>query len=211
MGTTGRAGRPVASDSALTRRRILKAARERFAMDGFRATTNRLIADDVGITTSALYHYFASKTELYAAVYCETIDEMYTAFEAAARSETSLLRQFVAVLRCSCELQRADSSITGFLVAVALETQRRPDLQTLIASQRGRHVRFFTELVESAAGRGEIAGDLDREGLADLLGSLMTGLARHGGGGRRPGSLHRCRRRARAVPRCQAVGYSPLR
>ena len=178
MGTTARPGRPVAGDSAVTRRRILKAARERFAHDGLRATTNRLIADDVGITTSALYHYFASKTELYAAVYCETIDEMYTAFEAAARTESSLLRQFVAVLRCSCELQRADSSITGFIVAVALETQRRPDLQALIAPQRGRHVRFFSDLVDNAAARGEISDDLDREGVADLLGSLMTGLAR---------------------------------
>ena len=178
MGTTGRAGRPVAGDSALTRRRILKAARERFAKDGFRATTNRLIADDVGITTSALYHYFESKTELYAAVYCETIGEMYTAFEAAAQSESTLPGQFVAVLRRSCELQRADSSITGFIVAVALETQRQPDLLALIASQRGRHVRFFSELVDSAAARGEIADDVDREGLADLMGSLMTGLAR---------------------------------
>jgi AcrR family transcriptional regulator len=178
MGTTGRPGRPVAGDSALTRRRILKAARERFAKDGFRAATNRVISDDVGITTSALYHYFESKTELYAAVYCETIDEMYTAFEAAAAAETTLPSQFVAVLRRSCDLQRADSSITGFIVAVALETQRQPDLLALIAPQRGRHVRFFSELVDRAVERRELPAGVDREGLADLMGSLMTGLAR---------------------------------
>src|SRR5215212_192892 len=178
-GTTGRAGRPVASDSTLTRRKILKAARGRFAKDGFRATTNRLIADDAGITTSALYHYFASKAELYAAVYCETVGEMFTEFEAAAAgSDDSLLRQFIAVLRCSCELQRADSSITGFIVAVALETQRHPDLQALITSQRGRHLRFFADMVDQAAARGELSDDVDRAGLADLMSSMMTGLAR---------------------------------
>jgi AcrR family transcriptional regulator len=178
MGSSGRVGRPPAGDSAETRRRILHAARIRFARDGFRATTNRLIADDVGITSGAIYHYVESKAELYAAVYCETIDEVYTEFERVAAREPHLLDQFSAVLRRACELQSDDPSITGFIVAVAQETQRHPDLLALLSPQRGRHSRFFTGLVDTAAARGELVPDVDRRALADLLGSVLTGLAR---------------------------------
>jgi AcrR family transcriptional regulator len=171
-------GRPPAGDSAETRRRILQAARIRFAHDGFRATTNRLIANDVGITTGALYHYTESKAELYAAVYCETIDEVYTEFESAAAEHDSLVSQFRAVMRRAADLQAADPSITGFIIAVAQETQRHPDLLELLTAQRGRHTRFFTGLAVAAAERGELGPDVDLRAVADLLGAVMTGLAR---------------------------------
>jgi AcrR family transcriptional regulator len=178
MGRSGRVGRPPAGDSAETRRLILRAARERFARDGYRATTNRLIAGDVGITPGAIYHYVDSKAALYAAVYCETIDHVYTEFESAADGHERLLDRFGAVLRCACDLQTDDPSITGFIVAVAQETQRHPDLLARLTPQRGRHSRFFTQLVEDAAARGELLDDVDRRALADLLGSVLTGLAR---------------------------------
>lgn len=125
-----------------------------------------------------LYHYFTSKTELYAAVYCDTIDEVYTHFEAAASQHHTLLGQYSAVLREACALQLSDPTITGFIVAVALETQRHPDLIELIGPQRGRHTRFFAGMVSAAATRGELSDDVDHVGLADLLGSVLTGLAR---------------------------------
>ena len=178
MASTGRVGRPPAGDSTDTRDRILQAARIRFARDGYRATTNQRIADDVGITPGAIYHYVESKAELYAAVYCDTVDSVYTDLEVAAAGESHLLAQFTAVLRKACELQTADPSITGFIVAVAQETQRHPDLLMLLSPQRGRHRRFFTGMVDQAADRGELEPDVDRQALADLLGAVVTGLAR---------------------------------
>ena len=173
-----RVGRPTAGDSAETRRRILQAARVRYARDGYRATTNRLIAEDVGITAGAIYHYVESKAELYAAVYCDTVDSVYTEFEVAAAGESHLLAQFTAVLERACELQAADPTIAGFIVAVAHETQRNPDLLALLTPQRSRHVRFFTGLVDAAAERGELQADVDRRAVADLLGAVLSGLAR---------------------------------
>lgn len=178
MATSGRVGRPPAGNSDETRRRIVQAARERFARDGYRATTNRLIADDVGITPTAIYHYVDSKAALYAVVYCDTIDRVYNEFEVAAAEESHLLARFSAVLRRANELQVADPSITGFIVAVAQETQRHPDLLRLIKPQRGRHQRFFSGLVAEAASRGELQPDVDECAVADLLGAVLTGLAR---------------------------------
>ena len=39
-------------------------------------------------------------------------------------------------------------------------------------------MRFFTGLVEDAAERGELVSDVDQRALADLLGAVLTGLAR---------------------------------
>ena len=178
MATNGRVGRPPAGDSAETRRRILQAARIRFAHDGFRATTNQRIADDVGITPGAIYHYVESKAELYAAVYCDTVDNVYTEFEQASAGAGDLQSQFSAVLWRATELEMADPSITGFIVAVGQETQRHPDLLALLAPQRGRHQRFFSGLVAAAAERGELRDDVDQRALADLLGAVLSGLAR---------------------------------
>jgi AcrR family transcriptional regulator len=178
MAAQGRVGRPQAADSAETRRRIVQAARIRFARDGFRSTTNRLIAEDVGITTGAIYHYVESKTELYAAVYCETVDFVYTELERAAATPGTLFDRFGAVMRRAGELQQDDPSITGFIVAVAQETQRHPDLLELLAPQRGRHARFFAELVADATQRGELPADTDERAVADLFGAVLSGLAR---------------------------------
>ncbi len=178
MGSTGRVGRPPAGNSQETGRRIVQAARERFARDGYRATTNRLIADDVGITPTAIYHYVDSKAALYALVYCDTIDRVYTEFEMAAAAESHLLARFGAVLRRVNVLQVEDPSITGFIVAVAHETRRHPDLLALLTPQRGRHQRFFAELVAEAAIAGELQQDVDERALADLLGAVLSGLAR---------------------------------
>lgn len=175
---TSRVGRPPAGNSDETRRSILRAARERFARDGYRATTNKLIAADVGITTTAIYHYVDSKAALYAAVYCDVIDLVYTEFERAAEQQSDLLARFGAVLRRANELQLEDASIAGFIVAVAQETQRHPDLLELLTPQRGRHERFFADLVADAAEAGELLPDVDQAGLADLLGAVLTGLAR---------------------------------
>ena len=64
-------GRPCAVDPGETRKRLILEARRLFAEIGYDATTNRLVADAVGITTGAIYHYFPSKKEMYIAAYAE--------------------------------------------------------------------------------------------------------------------------------------------
>ena len=48
-----------------TRKRILDVSKRLFLKKGFRETTTRDIAREAGINLSNLYHYFASKDELF--------------------------------------------------------------------------------------------------------------------------------------------------
>lgn len=63
----------VKAERALaTRAALLAAARDLFAADGFAATSTETILAATGVTRGALYHHFADKQALFAAV-CESL------------------------------------------------------------------------------------------------------------------------------------------
>jgi AcrR family transcriptional regulator len=65
-----RLGRPPKQEARNTRERILDAALERFAAQGYAATSLRQIAQAVGIKESAIYAHFASKEAVFR-ILCE--------------------------------------------------------------------------------------------------------------------------------------------
>ena len=65
---TDRPRRTQADRSATTRRALVRAARALFAEHGFADVGTERIAAAAGVTRGALYHQFADKTELFAAV-----------------------------------------------------------------------------------------------------------------------------------------------
>lgn len=63
-------------DAAATTRALIRAARRRFATDGYRATTVRAIAADVGVNVALINRYFVSKEGLFEACMKRTSDEL---------------------------------------------------------------------------------------------------------------------------------------
>lgn len=173
-----RLGRPKDVASAETRERLLNVARQAFARDGFDATTNRQIADAAGITTGAIYHYYPSKAELYAAVYDEVQTIVYSAFEEAIAPHDTLVARFGAVLDTAVALNREDPSIAGFVVGVASEAQRHPELRDLLRAASSQNTGFLHRLATEAKARGELRDDIEVAALEDLLNAVLSGLAR---------------------------------
>jgi AcrR family transcriptional regulator len=171
-------GRPADVDSTETRTRLLAAARAAFAAQGYDATTNRAIAEAAGITAGAIYHYYPSKTDLYVAVYAEVQEMVFDAFQQAADAHNNLLDQFAAVLDAAVELNRTDPSLAGFVVGVAAEAQRHPELRQRVRPLRRRTSTLIHRLVEASVARGELATDVDPQAVEDLLDAVMSGLAR---------------------------------
>jgi AcrR family transcriptional regulator len=79
--------------SARTRRALLDAARVLFAEKGFAATGREEIAERAGVTRGALYHHFASKTDVAAAVVAELEGELVDLVVAAARQGSGVRDQ----------------------------------------------------------------------------------------------------------------------
>jgi len=63
--------RSQADRRAATRGRLLAAARDRFASQGFEATSIEDVVRRAGVTRGALYHHFADKRDLFRAVHGE--------------------------------------------------------------------------------------------------------------------------------------------
>ena len=83
-------GRPVGSTKEATLARILPAARELFANQGYSKTTFKDVGNAVGMTHAALYGYFPSKAALFAAT-CEHAQELILVEYAIALAEEKTL------------------------------------------------------------------------------------------------------------------------
>jgi AcrR family transcriptional regulator len=168
-------GRPPASDSADTRKRILEAARVCFGRDGYAKTTNRDIADLAKITTGAIYHYFSSKPELFVATHIESSEIIFSAFEEAAAPQPTLQTKIIAILDKAVELHAGDPSLAAFSSVTNVEIRRHPELQRALGSGVGGVHAFFKGLVSEH--EDEIAPDVDPDATVDALVAAVLGLA----------------------------------
>jgi len=66
---SGPAGRTQAARSAATRDALIRVARPLFAQHGFAGVGTEAIVRAAGVTRGAMYHQFADKTDLFAAVF----------------------------------------------------------------------------------------------------------------------------------------------
>jgi AcrR family transcriptional regulator len=88
--------RVTAETKTATRQRILEAARQLFATNGFEASTTRAIADAAGIASGTLFNYFATKEAILAVLVAEAVAEAQQDFEAAPLAEASFEEELFA-------------------------------------------------------------------------------------------------------------------
>jgi len=170
-----RLGRPPDTDSADTRREILRIARETFSVSGYEMTTNRDIATRAGVTPGALYHYFGSKLDLYLAVHEATQDLVYTRFSEAIAGLETFVGQFDAILDVAHELNKTDASVARFLGAVRVDTRRHPEMRASVAPRSRQREKFFANMVELGVSTGEIAPERRPVVFAFIL-TVLVGL-----------------------------------
>lgn len=170
-----RLGRPPAASSAETRERILDVARREFAERGFEVTTNRSLAENAGITTGALYHYFDSKQAIYEAVYSDVQARIYERFEKAIVGIESFVDRVSAVLETAHDLNNEDPSLARFVGAARVDIARHADLKLRLVGPVGTGLTFFDRLIATGVERGEIAESKVQE-LRAFVRTVVAGL-----------------------------------
>lgn len=88
-----RLGRPPKQEAGHTRGRILDAALDLFATQGFAGTSMRQIARAVDVRESAIYAHFASKQEMYKTLFEEVGPPAFLLLELLQAEEYERLRQ----------------------------------------------------------------------------------------------------------------------
>ena len=170
-----RLGRPPATDSADTRRRILDIARTSFAAGGYDSSTNRDLAAEIGLTAGALYHYFGSKLDLYVAVHNDLQQRIYGQFNEAADSAVGFLGKFEAVLDMAHRLNKQDPSLAAFLGVVRFDMRRHPDIRAKLGEHSDRRDEFFVRLVDAGIANGEIS-KRNRPLVVEFVAMILIGL-----------------------------------
>jgi AcrR family transcriptional regulator len=150
-------------------------ARRCFADHGYEATTNRMIAGEAGITTGAIYHYFDSKLDIYAAVLGEVQQRVYARFAQAEASSESFTGKLAAVYEVAHDLNRTDPTVARFLGSARIDRQRNPTLAEALGEADTRGVGFFEGIVERGIDTGEV-DEADREELLSCIRAFNVGL-----------------------------------
>ena len=111
---------------AATRRRLIDAARQRFAADGYDETSTEAIRQEAGVSRGAMYHHFASKREIFEAVFEEVSNETIHASLGESGSGESrvddLTRACLAWLR---EVALEDAASAGEIDVVSIPLTAR--------------------------------------------------------------------------------------
>jgi AcrR family transcriptional regulator len=128
-------------DADGTRQRLLQAARQRFARDGYAATTVRDIATEAGVNVALINRYFTSKEGLFEACLDRTVKELDD-----RDTDASTVDQIVNVMiEQMLDTSTADRSLQLLLL---LRSTGEPEVDEI----RRRTLRDFSERMARAAG-----------------------------------------------------------
>lgn len=166
----------MASDGDERRRLIIEVARRQFARSGYVGTTNREIAEQAGITTGAIYHYFKSKQDVYLAVFQETDRVILARYEEVTADSSLLFDEKVArLLEVSSELNSEDQSLAAFLASASVDAHRDPDLLPTYQQHDRKMSEFFGHLVDVGIEESVLPAS-SRSDVLDAMRVLTLGL-----------------------------------
>lgn len=162
--------RTQAERTAATRSTLLASARKLFATKGFGEVSTQEIVAEAGVTRGALYHQFADKTELFAAVYEEV--EAQLVAEIAGLMSADLPTDPVAAMRLGVRafLDRCSEPDVERIVLV--------DAPAVLGWDRWRQIgaRYGLGAIEAMLGQAVEAGAIPAQPLRPtahiLLGAL---------------------------------------
>ncbi len=131
---------------------IIAAAADVMFKHGYHGASIRDIADRAGLSTAALYHYFASKQEILAAFMLRATDRHLEAVLRAAHSEQGPAEQLAAVVRVHVQLH-VDYPVESFVGNTELRSLE-PAWRKAIVEKRDQIQRLFDDLVNQGVADG---------------------------------------------------------
>ena len=84
---TGGARRPLTADARVRKQQLLDVAARLFKERGYHGATLQDVADEIGVTRSALYHYFSSKEEILYLLAQQALKEAAAGFQEIFQSD----------------------------------------------------------------------------------------------------------------------------
>jgi len=154
------------------KRKIVRAAFARFVEKGYHGTTMVEIAESLGVTKPALYQYFASKEDLFAAVAEQARDDFKGTLERSYAGRD--LREGSAALFDA--LLRYVPQFNGMYSEMLLLATRNEQLRTVLVEDRKEDIWVIERFIRRQQDTGLISRRLDPRVLALACDALANGL-----------------------------------
>jgi AcrR family transcriptional regulator len=162
-----RRGRPGHDQPA-----VLRAAIELFIRKGYDATSIGDVAEELGVTKSAICHHVASKGALLAEALDEALDELEAVVAEAGRADGSAYDRLRGVVRRSVEVLVDHQPA----VTLLLRVHGNSESEQAALRRRRRIDRQLATLVGAAIDEGALRSDLDPDLVSRLLFGMINSL-----------------------------------
>jgi AcrR family transcriptional regulator len=162
-----RRGRPGHDQTA-----VLRAAIDLFNRKGYDATSIGDVAEELGVTKSAVYHHVPSKEHLLSAALDEALAGLEAAVDAAVEGEGSAYERLRGVVRRSVEVLVDHQPAVTLLLRVHGNTET----ENAALLRRRRIDTRLAALVGQAADEGALRADLDPDLVSRLLFGMINSL-----------------------------------
>jgi len=153
-------------DQKSTKAKLLKAALDVFAKEGYDAATTRAIAKKAGVNESLIHRYFESKSGLFMAIKMQHREEFITRFLQTYKESSSLQEEIEAFLRFKLETTRKNKKFFRLAISRAiLDVATRDTVQTYAKMKPTELVERFERLRQ----KGLIRKDANLDSVLDTI------------------------------------------
>jgi len=162
-----------------TRDRILRATFHILEQDGYDALSVNRIANECGLTGSALYNHFDSKEDLIFAFTEYLVFEMNREFNSQPKENPAddLYGRLYALISDNPDSEGEIDTISKLRVYYELRSKaiHDPELKTKITENANKYVREFEEIIQRGMAEG-VFKDVDAEQEAAFLLTIIDGM-----------------------------------
>jgi AcrR family transcriptional regulator len=158
------------------RDQILNAARRCFLRDGFHVTSMQDLFAESGLSSGAVYRYFASKDEVIVAIAEENMHEVLAMLHKVATGTPGRsLGEVMAELMAQIQARNATDGLGSMAVLVWAEALRNPSLAEQLRNLLTSMHDQLTALVADHQQAGQLPDEVPAGAIARTLVSLMGG------------------------------------
>lgn len=158
------------------REQILGAARRCFVRDGFHETSMQDLFAEVGLSSGAVYRYFASKEDMVLAIALENMNDVVTMIHAFATGDRQggIGGALADALDVVCA-KHAENDLGAMAVQVWSEALRNPDLARRFEAQLAPMRMDLAGLVRAYQADGQLPAEASADALATTFMSVIPG------------------------------------
>lgn len=170
-----RSERKARGSGHLRRAELLAAAQKIFTVAGYEGATIRKIAEEVGVSSTALYMYFQDKSQIMLEICVHALEQLYLKLEAISVDEREPVQKVRAVLEVLLRFGFEQPTAYQLLYCVAPKdvNERRNDV---IAPLTRSCFQRTLQAVEAAIAAGQMRQDMPARAMTEALIAACHGL-----------------------------------